>query len=50
MKIYGLLGSDSLILVTMEKFKINFLLSSDIDFGNIKWIKLIPALPEIENV
>ena len=46
MKTYGLLCSDSLILVTMKKFKIEFLLSSDTDFDNIEWIKRIPALLE----
>jgi len=47
MKSFGLLGSDSLILVMMNKFRLKFLLSSDPDFQNIDWITLIPALPEV---
>jgi len=47
MKSFSLLGSDSLILVMMNKFKLKFLLSSDPDFQNIDWITLIPALPNV---
>lgn len=46
MRLHGLLGSDSLILVAMKKYKIDFLLSSDADFKSIDFVKLIPALPE----
>jgi predicted nucleic acid-binding protein len=45
MKSYGLLGSDSLIVMAMRKFKTQFLLTSDGDFENIEWVKVIPVLP-----
>jgi predicted nucleic acid-binding protein len=41
MKNYGLFGNDALILITMNKYNLKYLLSSDTDFKNIDWISLI---------
>ena len=46
MQEYGVFGNDALILLTMIKYNLQYLLSSDADFKEIKWLTLILANPE----
>lgn len=44
---HGLLGSDSLVLVVMNRRNLKFLLSSDSDFDRVSWIERIPCGPDL---
>jgi len=46
MQEHGVFGNDALILLTMLKHNFQYLLSSDADFKEIKWLTLILANPE----
>jgi len=41
---WGIFGNDALILKTMRRFNLKYLLSSDRDFDHITWIKRIDPL------
>ncbi len=41
METYGLFGNDALVLETMQRFNLKYLLSSDTDFDGISWIERI---------
>ncbi|NOZ83588.1 MAG: type II toxin-antitoxin system VapC family toxin [Epsilonproteobacteria bacterium] len=43
MEMYGLFGNDAMILETMQRFNLKYLLSSDIDFDKISWIERMEA-------
>lgn len=43
---YGLFGKDALIVRTMRKFNMKFLLSSDRDFDSVSWIERVDPLRE----
>jgi predicted nucleic acid-binding protein len=43
---HGLLGSDSLVLVVMNRLNLKFLLSSDSDFDRVSWVERIPCNPD----
>jgi predicted nucleic acid-binding protein len=44
---HGLLGSDSLVLVVMNRLNLKFLLSSDSDFDRVSWVERIPCDPDL---
>lgn len=49
MEEYGLFGNDSLILITMNKYNLKYLLSSDEDFKDIRWISQIEINAEYKD-
>ncbi|MFP4586106.1 MAG: type II toxin-antitoxin system VapC family toxin [Desulfococcaceae bacterium] len=44
---HGLLGSDSLVLIVMNRLNLKFLLSSDSDFHRVSWVERIPCDPDL---
>ncbi len=54
METYGLFGNDAMILETMQRFNLKYLLSSDTDFDEIGWIERMEAIgkrtKEIEDI
>ncbi len=44
MEMYGLFGNDAMILETMQRFNLKYLLSSDTDFDEIGWIERMEAI------
>lgn len=44
MESYGLFGNNALVLTTMQRFNLKYLLSSDKDFDKIEFIEKIDPL------